>query len=109
MIMNVLGYAAQSAKDALVCMVLVRHVDLEIDDYKQQHEIIYNNFVSQDHKQPGDSAELAKALMAAVNASNSPRRLLVGEAAVGIIDPYLNGRRSEYEAWREVVAGSDYD
>jgi NAD(P)-dependent dehydrogenase (short-subunit alcohol dehydrogenase family) len=83
--------------------------DLEIDDYKQQREIMYNNFVSLDHKQPGDPAKLAKALMTAVNASNPPLRLLVGKAAVDTIDQYLNARRSEYEAWREVSAGADFD
>jgi len=45
----------------------------------------------------------------AVHASNPPLRLLVGKAAVGIIDHYLNARRSEYEAWREVSAGTDFD
>ena len=83
--------------------------DLEIDDYKQQREMMYNNFVSLNHKQPGDPAKLAKALMTAVNASNPPLRLLVGKAAVGAIDQYLNARRSEYEAWREVSAGADFD
>jgi NAD(P)-dependent dehydrogenase (short-subunit alcohol dehydrogenase family) len=83
--------------------------DLEIDDYKQRREIMYNNFVSLDHKQPGDPAKLAKALMTAVNASNPPLRLLVGKAAVDTIDQYFNARRSEYEAWREVSAGADFD
>ena len=83
--------------------------DLEIDDYKQQREIMYNNFVSLNHKQPGDPTKLAKALMTAVNASNPPLRLLVGKATVDTIVQYLNARRSEYEAWREVSAGADFD
>ena len=83
--------------------------DLEIDDYKQQREIMYNTFVSLNHKQSGDPAKLAKALMTAVNASNPPLRLLAGKAAVGAIDQYLNARRSEYEAWREVSASTDFD
>ena len=70
---------------------------------------MYHNFISQDHKQSGDPAKLAKALMTAVNASNPPLRLLVGKAAVGIIDQYLNARRSGFEAWREVYAGTDFD
>jgi NAD(P)-dependent dehydrogenase (short-subunit alcohol dehydrogenase family) len=83
--------------------------DLEIDDYKRQREIMYNNFVSLNHKQPGDPEKLAKALMTAVNASDPPLRLLVGKATVDTIDQYLNARRSEYEAWREVSTGTDFD
>ena len=45
----------------------------------------------------------------AVHASNPPLRLLVGKAAVVIIDHYFSARRSEYEAWREVSAGTDFD
>ena len=83
--------------------------DLEIDDYKQQREIMYNNFVSLNHKQSGNPAKLANALMTALNASNPPLRLLVGKAAVDTIDQYFNARRSEYEAWREVSGGADFD
>lgn len=83
--------------------------DLEIDDYKQQRETMYNNFISLNQKQPGDPAKLAKALMTVVNASNPPLRLLAGKAAVSAIDQYLNARRSEYEAWGEVSASTDFD
>jgi len=44
-----------------------------------------------------------------VNASNPPLRLLAGKAAVSAIDQYLIARRSEYEAWREVSASTDFD
>jgi NAD(P)-dependent dehydrogenase (short-subunit alcohol dehydrogenase family) len=83
--------------------------ELQIDDYKSQREIMYKGFVSIVHKQPGDPAKLAKALMTAVNAPNPPLRLLAGKATVDTIDQYLNARRSEYEAWREVSASTDFD
>ena len=83
--------------------------DLEIDDYKEQRETMYNTFASLDQKQPGDPAKLAKALMTVVDASNPPLRLLAGKAAFGAIDRYLEARRAEYEAWREISAGTDFD
>ncbi len=83
--------------------------DLEIDDYKQQRETIYSSFASLNQTQPGDPAKLAKALMTAVDAPNPPLRLLAGKATVSAIDQYLNGRRAEYEAWREISASTDFD
>jgi NAD(P)-dependent dehydrogenase (short-subunit alcohol dehydrogenase family) len=83
--------------------------DMEINDYKQQREAMHNNFVSVDQKQPGDPAKLAKALMLALNDSNPPFRLLAGKRSVESIDQYLQERRFEYEAWREVSADTDFD
>jgi NAD(P)-dependent dehydrogenase (short-subunit alcohol dehydrogenase family) len=83
--------------------------DLKIDEYEQRREALYNSFASLNQTQPGDPAKLAKALMTVVNASNPPLRLLAGKAAVGAVDQYLNGRRAEYEAWREISASTDFD
>lgn len=83
--------------------------DLEIDDYKQQREIMHSNYISADQNQPGDPAKLAKALMTAVNASNPPLRLVAGKNAVASIDQYLKERRSELEVWREVSSSTDFD
>lgn len=87
----------------------VKYSDIEIDDYNQQREAMHKTFVSADQKQPGDPAKLAKALMTALNDSNPPLRLLAGKRTVETIDQYLQGRRSEYKAWREVSANTDFD
>lgn len=83
--------------------------DLEIGDYKQQHETLYNSFAALNRKQPGDPAKLAKALMTVVNASDPPLRLLAGKAAAGAVGQYLDARRSEYDAWREISLSTDFD
>jgi hypothetical protein len=83
--------------------------DLEVDDYKQQREKTHNLFMSMDKNQPGDPEKLAKALMTAVNSDNPPLRLLAGKAALASIEQYLDARRSEYEAWREVSVSTDFD
>jgi len=83
--------------------------DLEIYDYKEQRETLRNAFASLHQTQPGDPARLAGVLMTAMNASDPPLRLLVGRAAVAAVDQYLNGRRAEYEAWRDISASADFD
>ena len=83
--------------------------DLEIYDYKEQRETLRNAFASLHQTQPGDPARLAGVLMTAMNASDPPLRLLVGKAAVAAVDQYLNGRRAEYEAWRDISASADFD
>ena len=83
--------------------------DLEIDDYRQQHETMRASFASLNQNQPGDPAKLAKALMTAADAPNTPLRLLAGKAAVAAVDQYLNDRRAEYDAWREVSTSTDFD
>jgi NAD(P)-dependent dehydrogenase (short-subunit alcohol dehydrogenase family) len=87
----------------------LRFSDLEIDDYGQRRETLYNSFVSLNHKQPGDPARLAKALMTVLNAPNPPLRLLAGKAAVSAADQVLYARRSEYETWREVSMSTDFE
>ena len=83
--------------------------DLKIDDYGERREALYNSFGSLNQTQPGDPAKLARALMTVANASNPPLRLLAGKAAVAAVDQYLNGRRAEYEAWRDISVSADFD
>jgi NAD(P)-dependent dehydrogenase (short-subunit alcohol dehydrogenase family) len=87
----------------------LKFTDLEIHDYMQQREALHNSFASLNQNQPGDPAKLAKALMTVVSASEPPLRFLAGKAAVVAIDQYLNGRKAEYEAWRELSVSTDFD
>jgi NAD(P)-dependent dehydrogenase (short-subunit alcohol dehydrogenase family) len=83
--------------------------DLEIDDYKQQREIMNSNYIAADQNQPGDPQKLAKALMKVLNVSNPPLRLVAGKNAVASIEYYLKERCSELEAWREVSSSTDFE
>lgn len=83
--------------------------DLKIDDYGERRDALYNTFASLNQTQPGDPAKLARALVTVANAPNPPLRLLAGKAAVAAVDQYLNGRRTEYEAWREISLNTDFD
>jgi hypothetical protein len=70
---------------------------------------MYNFYFSGHQQQPGDPEKLAKALMTAVNDSNPPLRLIAGKGLVDYINQYLQGRRSGYEAWREVSDNTNFD
>jgi NAD(P)-dependent dehydrogenase (short-subunit alcohol dehydrogenase family) len=83
--------------------------DIEIDDYKQKREKLQDNANAWHRKQPGDPSKLANVLMTALNSPNPPLRLLAGNAAVDAIDKYLNERRLEFDAWREISAKTDFD
>ena len=47
--------------------------------------------------------------MTVAKAPDPPLRLLAGKASVGAVDQYLDGRRAEYEAWREISVSTDFD
>jgi hypothetical protein len=83
--------------------------DLEIDDYREQHEAMRASFASLNQNQPGDPAKLARALVTVVNAPNPPLRFLAGNAAVNAVDQYFAARDEEYKAWRETSMSLDFD
>lgn len=82
--------------------------DIEIGDYAQQRELMHNFYISFHKNEPGDPAKFAKALMRGVNHSNPPFRLIGGNGMVDYINQYLQGRQSEYEAWREVSDNTNF-
>jgi len=80
----------------------------EIDAYREQREKLYEHFRSFDGKQPGDPAKLATALMTAIRAENPPLRLLCGKYAAQSVDEYMQGRRAEFDKWRQVTENTDF-
>jgi NAD(P)-dependent dehydrogenase (short-subunit alcohol dehydrogenase family) len=56
-----------------------------------------------------DPAKVADAMIAAAEAGEAPRRLLLGTDAYGEIQPALAGRLAEIEAQRETCPRTDAD
>lgn len=83
--------------------------DTVINDYNQQREQMRNFYISFHKNEPGDPVKLAKAMMMVVNDSNPPFRLIAGNGMVDFINQYLQGRQSEYEAWREVSDNTNFE
>lgn len=61
-----------------------------------------------DGRQPGDPAKAAAALIAAVNAEEKPRFLLLGSDAHKAIIGALNADQQQIEKWQELTLGTDF-
>ncbi|WP_319241916.1 oxidoreductase [uncultured Propionivibrio sp.] len=59
-------------------------------------------------KQPGDPARAATAIIAAVEAPEPPRHLLLGRPAHDTVNDKLQALRGEIEQWRELTLGTDF-
>jgi NAD(P)-dependent dehydrogenase (short-subunit alcohol dehydrogenase family) len=62
-----------------------------------------------DGLQPGDPAKAAAAIIAAINAPETPLRLPLGDDAVDAISGHLDGVRAELSAWEKVARDTRLD
>ncbi len=62
-----------------------------------------------DGKQPGDPAKAAAAILAALDADETPLRLPLGNDAADAISASLDRARTELSAWEPVARGTDFD
>ncbi len=58
--------------------------------------------------QQGDPDKGADLIIQAIEAEDTPFRLLLGSDAVKFADDVMEGRRREYDKWREFSCGSDF-
>lgn len=79
-----------------------------IEDYR---ETAGKRRIENDHThgtQPGNPDKGARLIIEAIEAENTPFRLLLGSDAVRVADSVLENRRKEYDNWREFSCKSDY-
>jgi NAD(P)-dependent dehydrogenase (short-subunit alcohol dehydrogenase family) len=62
-----------------------------------------------DGLQPGDPAKAAAAVVAALDADETPLRLVLGADAIGNIERRLEGLVDELDAWRSVGAATAFE
>ncbi|MFE9631111.1 oxidoreductase [Streptomyces sp. NPDC006463] len=62
-----------------------------------------------DGHQPGDPVKAAAAILAALDAENTPLRLVLGNDAVDFITARDDATRAEALAWESVSRGTDFD
>ncbi|MFK0294981.1 oxidoreductase [Streptomyces sp. NPDC090442] len=62
-----------------------------------------------DGQQPGDPVKAAAAILTALDAENTPLRLLLGSDAADAVSMQLDGSRAEFEAWEELTRSTDFD
>ncbi|MFD9411418.1 oxidoreductase [Streptomyces sp. NPDC059989] len=62
-----------------------------------------------DGLQPGDPVKAATAILAALDAENTPLRLMLGNDAVDTIAAHAEAGRAEAATWESVSRGTDFD
>jgi NAD(P)-dependent dehydrogenase (short-subunit alcohol dehydrogenase family) len=80
-----------------------------IADYDQTAGKTRQYFHDQAGKQAGDPAKAAAAIIAAVEAENPPKHLVLGKIAYNRMTQRLDQWKQELEAWRDVSLGADFD
>jgi NAD(P)-dependent dehydrogenase (short-subunit alcohol dehydrogenase family) len=65
-------------------------------------------FHDQAGKQPGDPEKAVAAIIAAVEASNPPKHLVLGKIAFNRMSARLDGWKLELEAWKQLSLGADF-
>ena len=79
-----------------------------IDDYAQTAGQRREATRARSGKQPGDPVRGAEAVIAAVEASEPPLRLLLGAPALDLAYKRLDSLRANFDAWTETTLGADY-
>jgi hypothetical protein len=62
-----------------------------------------------DGHQPGDPAKAAAAIIAAIDAPETPLRLPLGDDAVDAISSHLDSVRAELKTWEKVARDTRLD
>jgi NAD(P)-dependent dehydrogenase (short-subunit alcohol dehydrogenase family) len=78
-----------------------------IEDYAETVGAARDAFAQMDGTQPGDPDRAAEAIIAAVDASDPPLRLPLGDTALSNIRNKLEGQLDDLEAWRELSATTE--
>ncbi|MFI5732952.1 oxidoreductase [Kribbella sp. NPDC051587] len=61
------------------------------------------------HKQPGDPAKGAAAIVSAIDSGKAPLRLQLGGDSLASIENKIQRVRTELEAWRQIALSTDHD
>lgn len=78
-----------------------------IDDYRETAGARRNAIRDLSGRQPGDPVAAAEAIVQAVEASEPPRRLLLGNGAVDFAYAKLEAMKKDFDAWEAVSRGAD--
>jgi NAD(P)-dependent dehydrogenase (short-subunit alcohol dehydrogenase family) len=80
-----------------------------IPAYDEQIEPLRTGMPEDDGRQPGDPAKAAAAILLALNSTESPLRLALGNDAVDAISGALDEARAELTAWERVGRAAVFD
>ncbi|CAO3433217.1 oxidoreductase [Azospirillum endophyticum] len=86
----------------------VRYGTKQIEDYAVHSAELRSTYDSYSHRQPGDPAKLAAAMIALADAAEPPRHFLAGSDAVEMATGALEHRSAEIAAWRDRSVKTDF-
>ncbi len=79
-----------------------------IPAYEESVGAVRANLPASDGKQPGDPVKAAAAILAALDAEETPLRLPLGTDAADAISAHLGGAQAEFAAWEKVSRGTGF-
>ena len=81
---------------------------VEIDDYAGTAGVLRRQIRGNSGQQPGDPVRAAQAIVSAVESSDPPHHLLLGNAAYDLATAKLAELEREFGAWESVARGADF-
>jgi NAD(P)-dependent dehydrogenase (short-subunit alcohol dehydrogenase family) len=87
----------------------MRFGDAKLDDYAEVMAAMKDGYNARNHKQPGDPAKLAQALLVLAESSDPPVHFAVGSDAVTIVETKLAAWGAELAKWQALSSGTDGD
>ncbi|MFJ6795247.1 oxidoreductase [Streptomyces sp. NPDC091268] len=87
----------------------LRHTAVTLPAYADTVGAVRTGLPDSDGKQPGDPVKAAAAILAALDAEDTPLRLALGNDALDAILTHANAARAEARAWECVSRSTDFD
>ncbi|MDL4816102.1 oxidoreductase [Actinomadura opuntiae] len=81
----------------------------EMPEYADTVGQVRKGLPESDGKQPGDPAKAAAAILAALDADDTPLRLPLGSDAADAVAASLDGLQKEFGAWESLTRSTDFD
>ena len=80
-----------------------------IEDYAERRKLNQEAYESQNGKQAGDPAKLARALVSIADEKQPPLRFIAGKDAVGIVEIKVDTLTKQTEAYRDLSVSLNHD
>ncbi len=87
----------------------MRFGEAKLDDYAEVMAAMKEGYTARNHKQPGDPAKLAQALLVLAESNDPPVHFAVGSDAVTIVETKLAAWGAELAKWKALSSGTDGD
>jgi NAD(P)-dependent dehydrogenase (short-subunit alcohol dehydrogenase family) len=84
-------------------------VERSIPDYDEVFEPLRQRRQERNGNQPGDPRKAADAMLALIASETPPSHLLLGRDAINLVREKLGLLKSEFDAWEQISASTDFE